>query len=161
MAETHDLVVERVMEAPRAAVWKALTMPELMKGWWAPRPYETPECALELVPGGSFFTKMTGPDGFEFSGASCVLEVVEGEKLVWTSALLPGFRPAAEQSPDCGGFPFTATFALEDAGEGRTLYRATAMHRSDADREVHANMGFEQGWGTCAAQLEEVARANL
>lgn len=156
MAEGNDLVVERLLDAPRDLVWKALTTSELLRQWWAPKPYETPEAELEARPGGRFFTRMTGPDGFEFSGTGCVLEAVEGERFVWTSALLPGFRPAATIE-DCVDFPFTAAITLTDAGEGRTLYRAVAMHRSEADRDTHANMGFEEGWGKCADQLGEVA----
>jgi uncharacterized protein YndB with AHSA1/START domain len=47
------------------------------------------------------------------------------------------------------------TFA--DAGNGKTTYRAVALHKDVADRDTHANMGFEQGWGTVASQLEEFA----
>ncbi|HYJ29893.1 MAG TPA: SRPBCC family protein [Allosphingosinicella sp.] len=156
MADEHDLVVERTLDAPRDLVWRAWTDPEHLKRWWAPRPYQTPECEMELRPGGRFYTRMTGPDGFDFRGTGCFLEIVEGEKIVWTSALLPEFRPAAKIE-DCGGFPFTAVVTLADAGGGRTLYRAVAMHRNDADRETHRQMGFEDGWGTCADQLGEVA----
>jgi len=46
---------------------------------------------------------------------------------------------------------------LEDAGDGKTLYRALAMHRNAADAETHDKMGFQEGWGTCADQLGEVA----
>ena len=48
------------------------------------------------------------------------------------------------------------TFA--DAGDGKTAYKAVAMHKDDADRETHEKMGFHEGWGTVASQLEEVAR---
>jgi uncharacterized protein YndB with AHSA1/START domain len=159
MAEPNDLVLERIMDAPRNLVWKALTTPELLKKWWAPRPYQTPECEIDLRPGGTFFTRMTGPDGFDTGtgGAGCVLEVVTGERFVWTNALLPGFRPPASDPADCGGFPFTAIMTLEDAENGKTRYRAVAMHRNEADRATHEKMGFHEGWGTCAAQLEEVA----
>jgi uncharacterized protein YndB with AHSA1/START domain len=157
MSEHHDLAIERTLDAPRALVWRAWSDPELLKQWWAPRPYQTPECEMELKPGGKFYTRMTGPGGFDMAGSSCFLEVVEGERIVWTSALLPGWRPAGAVE-DCGGFPFTAVFTFEDAGEGRTRYRAVAMHRNAADRDTHANMGFEQGWGTCADQLGDVAK---
>jgi uncharacterized protein YndB with AHSA1/START domain len=156
MAQGNDLTVERVLDAPRDLVWTALTTLEHMKRWWAPRPYQTPEVEIELWPGGRFFTRMTGPDDFEFAGTGCVLEVAEGERLTWTSALLPGFRPA-DAIEDCVSFPFTAVVTLEDAGDGRTRYRAVAMHRNEADRDTHAKMGFEDGWGTCADQLGEVA----
>ena len=156
MAEGHDLVVERTLDAPRDLVWRAWSDPELLKQWWAPRPYQTSECQLELKPGGIFYTRMTGPDGFDSAGTGCFLDVIPGERIVWTSALLPGWRPAA-QVEDCGGFPFTAIVTLNDAGEGRTLYRAVALHRNQAERDTHAGMGFEQGWGICAEQLGEVA----
>ena len=156
MAEANDLMVERTLDAPRELVWRAWTDPEQLKRWWAPRPYETAECEIELRPGGRFYTRMTGPDGFDSRGTGCFLEVIEGEKIVWTNALLPGFRPAAEIE-DCGGFPFTAVITLRDAGDGRTCYRAVAMHRNEGDRETHREMGFEEGWGTCADQLGEIA----
>ena len=156
MSDHQDLVLEKVLDAPRALVWKAWTTPELLRSWWAPKPYQTPECEMELRPGGRFYTRMTGPDGFDATGTGCFLEVVEGERIVWTNALLPGFRPA-EGIEDCGGFPFTAVLTFEDEGNGRTRYRAVALHRNAADRETHEKMGFHEGWGRCADQLAEVA----
>lgn len=102
---------------------------------------------------------MTGPDGFDTGtgGAGCVLEAVVGERLAWTNTLGPGFRPNPAQPEDCGGFPFTAIMTLEDMGDGRSRYRAVAMHRNQADRNTHEKMGFHEGWGTCADQLGEVA----
>ena len=152
----HDLVLERVLDAPRDLVWTAWTKPEHVRKWWAPKPYETPEVEMDMRPGGRFYTRMTGPDGFDSAGTGCFLEVIEGEKVVWTSALLPGYRPAGAIE-DCGGFPFTAIVTFEDNGDGRTRYRAVALHRNAADRETHEKMGFQEGWGTCAAQLGEVA----
>ncbi|MGZ8312370.1 MAG: SRPBCC family protein [Allosphingosinicella sp.] len=157
MAEHEDLVLERTFDAPRELVWKAWTDPELLRRWWAPRPYQTPECEIDLRPGGVFYTRMTGPDGFDSSGRGCFLEVVPGEKIVWTSALGPGYRPVDVDPTDCGGFAFTAIVTLEDMGDGRTRYRAVAMHKNEADRETHEKMGFHDGWDTCADQLGEVA----
>lgn len=159
MAEANDLVLERILNAPRLLVWKAWTDPELLKKWWAPKPYQMPECELDLRPGGIFRARMTGPEGFDTGkgGAGCFLEVVEGEKIVWTSALGPGYRPQAVDPADCGGFPFTAIVTFEDDGVGRTRYKAVAVHRNQADRDAHEKMGFHEGWGTCADQLGEVA----
>lgn len=152
-----DLMLERLLDAPRDMVWRALTTPELMKRWWAPRPFETPEIELDLRPGGIFYTHMLGPD-FEHKGAGCVLEVVDGERLVWTSALGPDFRPNdLGDADDCTAFAFTAVITLEGQG-GKTLYRAVALHKNAKDSEAHAAMGFQDGWGTCADQLGEVAQ---
>jgi len=156
----HDLVLERVLDAPRRLVWEALTTPEHLKKWWAPRPYQTPEVEIDLKPGGIFRMRMTGPDGFDTGtgGAGCVLDIAEGQRVVWTSALGPGWRPNTPGPADCGGFLFTAIMTLEDMADGKTLYRAVAKHKDLADAETHEKMGFHEGWGTCADQLGEVAR---
>lgn len=158
MSEQFDLVLERMLDAPPALLWRAWTDPEHIKQWWAPRPYQTPEVEIDLRPGGIFYTRMTGPDGFDFKGTSCILEAVENERIVWTSALEPGYRPRDKDPEDCGGFPFTAIHTFEDAGGGKTRYRAVVLHRNAADRDAHEAMGFQEGWGTCAEQMAEVAR---
>jgi len=158
VSEQFDLVLERILDAPPALLWRAWTRPEHIRQWWAPRPYQTPEVEIDLRPGGSFYTRMTGPDGFDFKGTSCILEAVENEKIVWTSALEPGYRPRDKEPEDCGGFPFTAIHTFEDAGGGKTRYRAVVLHRNAADRDAHEKMGFHEGWGTCAEQLAEVAK---
>jgi uncharacterized protein YndB with AHSA1/START domain len=158
VTEKFDLTIERTLDAPRKLVWMAWTSPEHIKRWWAPRPYQTPECEIELRPGGKFYTLMTGPDGFHEAGTACVLEVVPGERIVWTTSLRDGYRPNEFPPEGCGAFPFTAIHTFEDAGDGKTRYRATVLHRNAADRDAHAAMGFDQGWGTCAEQMGEVAR---
>jgi uncharacterized protein YndB with AHSA1/START domain len=159
MAETLDLILERTLDAPIDLVWKAYTDPEHLKQWFAPKPYEISECELELRPGGIFRIRMIGPDGFDtgHGGAGCVLEVVKGKKLAWTSALGPGYRPA-EMGEGCESFPMTAIVTFADAGNGKTAYKAVAMHKDAKDRDTHEQMGFQDGWGTTAQQLEKFAK---
>jgi uncharacterized protein YndB with AHSA1/START domain len=159
MTKTNDLVLERTLNAPRDLVWRAWTDPKLLKQWFAPKPYEISEVDMDLRPGGIFRIRMVGPDGFDtgHGNAGCMLEVVDGEKLVWTSALAPQYRPA-EMGEGCESFPMTAVVTFADAGDGKTLYRAVAMHRNEADRDVHEKMGFDDGWGKCSVQLEELAQ---
>ena len=103
---------------------------------------------------------MIGPDGFDTGHGvpGCVLEVAEREKLVWTSALGPGYRPN-EMGEGCESFPMTAVITFADAGNGKTHYKAVALHKDVADRETHEQMGFHDGWGTTAGQLEQFARS--
>ena len=159
MADDTDLVLERTLNAPLDLVWKAYTDPEHMKQWWAPRPYRTPEVDIDWRPGGIFHFVMTGPDGFREDSAGCVLEYVPNERVAWTSALGPGFRPNDLSGKDgCEAFAFTAVVTFADAGNGKTAYKAVALHKNSTDRDTHEKMGFQEGWGACAAQLEEVAQ---
>ncbi len=157
MTEKTDLVLERILDAPRSLVWRALTVPEHARSWWAPKPYQTAECEIDLRPGGVFYTRIVGPDDFDSPVNGCFLDVSEGERLVWTTALTGGYRPAGEPPHGCGAFIFTAIVSLDDAGAGRTRYRVVVLHKDQADRDTHAEMGFHEGWGTCATQLGEVA----
>lgn len=148
----HDLELTRVVDVPPDRVWEAWTTPELLTQWFAPKPYETPHCEIDLRPGGIFHTVMRSPDGEEFDGAGCYLEVVPNERLVWTSALGPGYRPQS------GDMPFTAIIELTPTGDGGTRYRAIAMHQNADDREQHAEMGFADGWGAALDQLVELVK---
>lgn len=161
MADNLDLVLERTIDAPLDLVWKAYTDPEHLKRWFAPKPYEISELELDLKPGGIFRIRMTGPDGFDtgHGNAGCVLEVVDKQKLVWTSALGPGYRPAELASEGCESFAMTAMITFADAGNGKTAYKAVALHGNVADKENHEKMGFQEGWGTTARQLEELAKS--
>ncbi len=140
-----DLVLERVVDVPRRLVWAAWTTPELVKQWFAPKPWTTTHCEIDLRPGGHFKTTMRSPEGEEFPNTGCYLEVVPEERLVFTDALLPGYRPAPEPF-------FTGVITLETVGAG-TRYVARAIHRDPDTRERHAQMGFSDGWGIALDQL--------
>lgn len=159
MTESTDLVLERTLDAPVDLVWAAYTDPEHLKQWFAPKPYQITECELDLRPGGVFRIRMVGPDGFDTGHGTpgCVLEVEVRKRLTWTSALGPGYRPN-QSGEGCESFPMTAVVTFADAGGGKTLYRAVALHKDMADKAAHEKMGFHDGWGTVACQLEQYAK---
>jgi uncharacterized protein YndB with AHSA1/START domain len=149
-----DLVLERDIAVPVSKVWAAWTKPELLKKWFSPRPWQTTEVALDLRPGGIFRTVMRSPEGEEFPGVGCYLEVVPNQRLTWTSALGPGFRPTADPSD----LPFTAVIELQPTASGGTRYRATAIHQDEEARTRHEQMGFTDGWGAALDQLVALAK---
>lgn len=147
-----DLVLERIVDVPRELVWKAWTTPEYLKKWFTPAPWETIDCEIDLRPGGVFRTVMRAPDGqVQPEGTGCYLEVIENEKLVWTDALEPGFRPASRPNGCIDGF-FTAIILLEAHDQG-TKYTAIAKHSDEEGRKKHEEMGFHEGWGKALEQL--------
>ncbi len=152
-AERHDLVIDRLVKAPRAKLWRAWTEPALLKQWWCPRPWTTEVRAFELRPGGDFHTFMRGPDGGQSDNPGCFLEIVPQQRLVFTSMLTGGWRPA---TPWMG---FTAVITLADAAAGGTHYVVRVMHPDPATRDRHEQLGFFEGWNTCITQLDELAQA--
>ena len=149
---TLDLVLEREVDVPPHLVWAVWTTPEHVLKWFAPKPYETIECEIDLRPGGLFRTVMRSPEGeIMDNGVGCFLEVVENRRLVWTAALGPGFRPTDSD------FPFTAIITMEPSGSG-TKYRAVAVHGSKDLRDQHDEMGFHEGWGAALDQLVELVK---
>ena len=109
-----------------------------------------------MRPGGKFYTVMQSPEGQKFPNMGCYLEVITNEKLTWTNALAPGFRPVpeleAQPGHECAEFLFTATILLKPHGSG-TKYTAIAQHRDNASKTRHEQMGFEEVWGACLDQL--------
>ncbi|MBH1555078.1 SRPBCC family protein [Stenotrophomonas maltophilia] len=145
-----DLVISRVLNAPRAALWRAWTDPELLRQWWCPKPWTTQVRAFDLRPGGAFHTFMQGPDGGSSDNPGSFLEIVPQQCLVFTSMLGPGWRP---QSPWLG---FTAIITMEDEGQG-CRYTARVMHPDKSLRDQHEQLGFFDGWNTAIGQLEALA----
>jgi uncharacterized protein YndB with AHSA1/START domain len=155
-----DLSFERIVDVPKELVWRAWTEPNHLMPWFCPLPWKTIECEIDLRPGGIFRTTMQSPEGQLFPNAGCYLEVIKNERLTWTNALLPGYRPNV-LNPTCGDeqvqFFFTATIALASHGSG-TRYTATVIHADEAGCQQHAAMGFEGGWGKALEQLVEYSK---
>jgi uncharacterized protein YndB with AHSA1/START domain len=145
----RELVLTRIINAPREKVFKAWTDPDFLKQWFAPLPYTTPKAELDVRPGGSNLIVMRDAAGHDFPNRSVYLEVVENERLVFTDAYTKAWEPSAK--------PFmTVILTFEDEG-GKTNYTARVLHWTAADRETHEKMGFYQGWGQCTDQLEALA----
>jgi uncharacterized protein YndB with AHSA1/START domain len=141
-----DLTLSRVIKAPRSAVWDAWADPARFEKWWVPAPAKCKVVAMELRPGGSFVTNIS-ENGGDFGPHlnACFLAVDARERIVFSDALIGGWRPAEHSF-------MTAIITLTDHPEG-TAYAAHVMHKTNADRKLHEDMGFHDGWGTVAAQL--------
>jgi uncharacterized protein YndB with AHSA1/START domain len=148
----NDLVLTRVMDVPREKLFRAWTEPELMKQWFAPLPWTTPHVEVDPRAGGTSMFTMRSPEGQDYPNSGVYLEVVKNEKIVFTDAYTKAWEPSAKPF-------FTGIITFEDLGGGKTRYTATARHWTAEDREAHEKMGFHEGWGICANQLEALAKA--
>ena len=94
---------------------------------------------LDLRPGGIVSIDIAVKDGPEVPNVGCVLEVVPMERLVWTSMLFPGYRPAVFDD-----IPITAIMTMEAVGTRHSLHLHGAAPRRSGPREKQES-GFYQG----------------
>jgi len=135
-----DLVFERFIDAPVRLVWEALTKPEHVKEWYMPKAWgRVARTKMDLRPGGIFSIDISVGEGKEVPNVGCFLEVVPMERLVWTSMLFPGYRPATFDD-----IPITADMRMKAEGSG-TRYVFTALHRDEADLKANKESGWLEG----------------
>ena len=143
-----DIVFERFVDAPPRLVWEALTQPEHIKEWYMPKAWgRVSRCEMDARPGGVFGIDIVVGNGQEVPNLGCVLEAVPMERLVWTSMLFPGYRPAVFDD-----VPITAIMTLEPQGAG-TRYVFTALHRNEADVAANKESGWKEGTDIALDQL--------
>ena len=146
----HALTIGRVLKAPAGNVWRCWTEPELLERWFCPKPWYVSEVVMDIRPGGEISMTMNGPDGERFDSIGVYIAVEPMRRLVTTDAFRPGWIPGERAF-------MVAETLITDAGGGRTDYVARAMHWDEASCREHETMGFHEGWGKAADQLEELA----
>lgn len=148
---THDLVLTRLLDAPADKLFRCWTEADLLKQWFAPKPWTTPEARLDVRPGGASSITMRSPEGQDMPNTGQYLEVVPNRKLSVTDAFTGDWQPSANP-------PFMVAVIDFTPDGNKTRYVATVRHWSEADRKKHEEMGFHKGWGQCTDQLEALAR---
>ncbi|WP_018657638.1 SRPBCC domain-containing protein [Actinomadura flavalba] len=143
-----DLTLQRMIRAPRSAIWRAWTEPTQLQQWWVPAPTVARIDRLDVRPGGGFVSSMSD-DGQAFvPHTDSIFLVTEPEtRLVFTNAINSAWRPAAPAP-----VAMTAEITLADHPEG-TDYRVVVRHGDPANRDRHEQLGFFDGWGSVTAAL--------
>jgi uncharacterized protein YndB with AHSA1/START domain len=143
-----DFAIERFIDAPVRLVWEALTRPEHLKEWYMPKAWgRVARAELDVRPGGIIRIDIATEDGRAVPNVGCILEAVPRERLVWTSMLFPGYRPAVFDD-----IPITAIMTMESVGAG-TRYVFTALHRNTEDLDTNEASGFYEGTVIAVDQL--------
>jgi uncharacterized protein YndB with AHSA1/START domain len=148
----HELVLTRLIDAPREKLFRCWTEPSLLKQWFAPAPYTTPVAEVDVRVGGASRMVMRSPDGQDLPCPGTYLEVVPNRKLVFTDAYTGDWMPKTD------GKPFMTAIITFDDEDGKTRYTARVRHWNAEDKKTHEAMGFHGGWGLCADQLAALAK---
>jgi uncharacterized protein YndB with AHSA1/START domain len=149
--EEKELVLTRVFDAPRELLFKAWTDPKHVAQWWSPHGFTNPVCEMDARPGGAILIHMRAPNGIVYRMTGVYQEVVEPERLVFTSAAL-----------DDEGKPMfevltTVTFEVQ-GGKTKQTMRARVIKTTAKAAPYIA--GMEQGWTQSLERLaEHVAKA--
>ncbi len=133
-----ELTITRIFDAPRELVFKAWTDPKLLQQWWGPNMFTNPVCELDPRPGGRINVVMRGPDGMDNPMGGVFREVVEPERLVFTST-------AFEDEAGHAKMENLNTVTFTDLGGKTQMTLHVVVLHADEDM-VFALSGMEQGW---------------
>jgi uncharacterized protein YndB with AHSA1/START domain len=148
-AAERELVITRILDAPRQLVFQAWTEPDRAVRWWGPQGFTTLYCDMDVRPGGAFRVCMRSPEGVEHWKQGVYREVVEPERLVFTFAW-----EDAEGRP---GHQTLVTVTFAEHGGKTELTLRQAVFETVAARDVHRH-----GWASTLERFAEyLADASL
>jgi uncharacterized protein YndB with AHSA1/START domain len=160
----REIVISRVIDAPRELVFEAFTEVRHLSRWWGPDGFTTTTRTFEFRVGGEWVFVMHGPDGTDYQEWISWTEITPPERI----ALLHG-----ESRGDPNAFESVITFAPEgEQGqtpvthgaatriEMRTVFPTKAL-RDEVVEKYHAIEGGQQTLSHLAAYVTELARKGV
>lgn len=81
-----ELLITRIFDAPRHLVFKAWTDPDRLARWLGPQGFTSTIVKMDARPGGAYRFQMRGPDGDDHWSQGIYREIVEPERIVYTTA---------------------------------------------------------------------------
>ncbi len=123
----REIVLTRILDAPRELVWEAITSPRHVVNWWGPLGFSITIEEMDVRPGGVWNHTMHGPDGADYPGKSVFKEVVEPERLSYSHAGGKKGEPAAH---------FESTWTFEAQGQ-KTKLTLRMVFDSAAARDLN------------------------
>lgn len=147
----RELVISRLLDAPREMVWAAWTDPRQVVHWWGPKGFRTTIHEMDVRPGGIWRQTMHGPDGADYPNKSVFKEVVPPERIVYSHG---GGKQGAR------GHSFEATWIFEQQEGNKTLLTIRMVFPTQEDRDLviesyNALEGGKQTLGRLSDYLDD------
>lgn len=141
-----ELILTRVLDAPRPLVFRVWTEPQHLVRWWGPNDFTLPHCEQDFRPGGGYRFCMRSPQGEDYWVSGVYREIVEPERIVFTWK-----RPVQD-----GRFhgESVVTVTLVDLGSKTELTLRHAGFERVPDRDEHRG-----GWTECLERLASFVAA--
>jgi len=140
-ASSPALTMTRVLDAPRADVFRAWTDPESLREWWGPGDFTCPSAEVDLRRGGRYRLVMQPPGGPEIVVAGVYQEVDPPSRLVYTWSWEGG--PATSE-PDS-----VVTVEFRDLGN-----RTEVVVSHGGFPPGHSISDYESGWAAGFVKVE-------
>src|SRR5215213_4457903 len=147
----REIVISRVIDAPRELVFEAFTEVRHLSRWWGPEGFTTTTQSFEFCVGGEWDFVMHGPDGTDYSEWITWTEIAPPERI----AFLHGESP-----DDPNTFESVLTFQPDGAAtriEMRTLF-PSKQARDVAIEKSHAIEGGQQTLSKLGAYVTDIIR---
>jgi uncharacterized protein YndB with AHSA1/START domain len=147
----REIVISRIIDAPRELVFEAFTELRHLSQWWGPDGFTTTTRSFEFRAGGEWVFVMHGPDGTDYSEWISWTEITPPERI----ALVHG-----ERRGDPSAFESILTFTSEGTAtriEMRTVFPSKEA-RDQAVEKYHAIEAGQQTLGNLAAYLTKALR---
>jgi uncharacterized protein YndB with AHSA1/START domain len=161
----EELVITRVINAPRQLVFEAFTQKEHLQHWFGPAGMKLEVVSIDVKPNGKFHYKMIGPDGNAMYGIFTYKEIIAPEKIVFTSAF-------ADEKGNAIKAPFEIDFPIEimntwtlTENDGKTTLTLNGYPFMGTDAqlktflELHSSMN--EGFGKTFDQLDTYIAAKF
>ncbi|MDB6016561.1 MAG: hypothetical protein JWR19_1050, partial [Pedosphaera sp.] len=140
----QDLILTRVFAAPRELVWQAWTDPKHLAQWWGPNGFTNPVCEVDVRPGGAMRIHMRGPNGIVYPMTGVYQEIVEPERIVFSSGALD------KEGKMLFEVLTTVTFTEQDGQTTQTLH----VHIVKATPQAAPHLkGQKAGWSQSLERL--------
>lgn len=150
----REVVISRVLRAPRELVWEAWTNPKHVVNWWGPRGFTNTTVRHEFRVGGYWEHVMHGPDGTNYPNKAKFLEIVPLERITF---LLGGGSDLDDEERRGATFRATWTFETVDGNQTRLTGRMVFPSKEARDRVVRDYGAIEGGKQTLERAAEYVS----
>jgi uncharacterized protein YndB with AHSA1/START domain len=139
------LRLKRLVPAPRAVVYRALSDPGELAKWWGPRGFTAPSVEFDPRVGGSYRIAMQPPDGDLFHLSGEFRQVNRPARLAYTFRWHP---PAPDDRQT------VVTLSLQARGERTEVVLTQGEFATEERRALH-----EGGWTDSFGRLEQLLAA--
>lgn len=141
----REIVLSRVINAPRKLVFAAWADPRHLPQWFGPAGFRVETKEIDVRVGGTWRFDMIAPDGKRYTNRMAFRRI-EAPSLI-------EFDHGADIDDDAGMFRVTVTF--DEQSDGKTVITLRQLHPTKAQRDAGIGFGaVEYGYQT----LDKLAR---